>query len=50
MRKGDYGLKIRLIAQNDDENNSLTYSAYNLFFSATSDMFGNPYAFTLFTA
>jgi hypothetical protein len=50
MRDGDYGLHIKLITCTENETtHDLIYDAYGLYFSAKENMFGNPYAFKIFT-
>lgn len=49
MRNGDYGLHLKLISQKINEDKTTSYDVYGLNFSATRDMFGNPYAFKIFT-
>ena len=49
MRTGDYGLHLKLISQKVNEDKTTAYDVYGLDFSATRDMFGNPYAFKIFT-
>ena len=50
MREGDYGLHIKLITYTENsETGETSYGAYGLDFSATQNMFGNPYAFKIFS-
>jgi hypothetical protein len=49
MRVGDYGIHIKLIIQKLNENNEIIFDRMDLYFSATRDMIGNPYAFRIYT-
>ena len=49
MRSGDYGLHLKLISQTLDDNGKHSYGTYGLYFSSELDMFGNSYAFKIFT-
>jgi hypothetical protein len=50
MREGDYGLRLRIITYTPaDGENDEWYGAHTLEFSASEDMFGNPYGFKIYT-
>ena len=51
MREGDYGLHIKIVTYDEQpEEEESVYGVYGLEFSAKDHMFGNPYAFKIFTS